>query len=313
MQRAGTYHVLAISGGNIAVLAAIVLALVGRIGLAPRPRAIVVLGVLALYAAAVVGGASVARATLAAAVYLSARALDLRTPAINAVAVTVALIVVASPLAVVDVAFWLTILASIAILSHAEPCARWLVARLPARPAGVRSPGSPGKRRCSPARPIAAEGAVGPVTAYAFGQATLAGLVLNFAAVPLMTLVQGAAIVLLAAAAIHPVLAIVPAAVARWAAAGIVRSAGLVDVVPWSSWTLAPPPLWLAAAVVGAWWAMWRLRGPPGAGVVAAVVDDRRRGDRDRPAHRGHAARRVAARRAVRAHRRCHREPRGCA
>ena len=112
MQRAGTYHVLAISGGNIAVLAAIVLAIVGRLGLAPRPRAVVVLGVLALYAAAVVGGASVARATLAAAVYLSARALDLRTPAINAVAVTVALIVAASPLAVVDVGFWLTVLAS---------------------------------------------------------------------------------------------------------------------------------------------------------------------------------------------------------
>jgi competence protein ComEC len=75
-----------------------------------------------------------------------------------------------------------------------------------------------------------------------------------------MTLVQAAAIVLLAAAAIHPVLAIVPAAVARWAAAGIVASAGLVDAVPWSSWTLAPPPLWLAAAVVGAWWTMWQLR-----------------------------------------------------
>ena len=123
---------LAISGGNIAVLAAIVLAIVGRLGLAPRPRAVVVLGVLALYAAAVVGGASVARATLAAAVYLSARALDLRTPAINAVAVTVALLVVASPLAVVDVGFWLTILASLAILSQAEPCARWLTRRLPA-------------------------------------------------------------------------------------------------------------------------------------------------------------------------------------
>ena len=81
-----------------------------------------------MYAAAVVGGASVARATLAAAVYLSARALDLRTPAINAVAVTVALIVAVSPLAVVDVGFWLTVLASMAILSHAEPCARWLVA-----------------------------------------------------------------------------------------------------------------------------------------------------------------------------------------
>ena len=259
MQRAGTYHVLAISGGNIAVLAAIVLAIVGRLGLAPRPRAIVVLGVLALYAAAVVGGASVARATLAAAVYLSARALDLRTPAINAVAVTVALIVLASPLAVVDVGFWLTMLASIAILSHAEPCAQWLVARLPAglpRPAAWLA----GEAALLAGATIAAEGAVGPVTAYAFGQATLAGLVLNFAAVPLMTLVQAAAIVLLAAAAIHPVLAVVPAAVARWAAAGIVGSASLVDTVPWTSWTLTPPPLWLSAAVVGAWWTLWQVR-----------------------------------------------------
>jgi len=260
MQRAGTYHVLAISGGNIAVLAAIVLALVGRIGLAPRPRAIVVLGVLALYAAAVVGGASVARATLAAAVYLSARALDLRTPAINAVAVTVALIVVVSPLTVVDVAFWLTILASLAILSHAAPCAQWLVTRLPVASLPPPVVWLAGEAALLAGATIAAEGAVGPVTAYAFGQATLAGLVLNFAAVPLMTLVQAAAIVLLAAAAIHPVLAIVPAAIARWAAAGIIGSAGLVDVVPWSSWTLAPPPLWLATAVVSAWWTLWRVR-----------------------------------------------------
>ena len=119
---------------------------------------------------------------------------------------------------------------------------------------------------------IAAEGAVGPVTAYAFGQATLAGLVLNFAAVPLMTLVQAAAIVLLAAAAIHPVLAVVPAAVARWAAAGIVGSASLVDAAPWSSWTLAPPPVWLAAAVVGAWWTLWQVRRSRRLRVLIAAV-----------------------------------------
>ena len=152
MQRAGTYHVLAISGGNIAVLAAIVLAIVGRLGLAPRPRAVVVLGVLALYAAAVVGGASVARATLAAAVYLSARALDLRTPAINAVAVTVALIVVASPLAVVDVGFWLTMLASMAILSHARAVRAVAGGATACRTCRGRRPGSPRKGRCSPAR-----------------------------------------------------------------------------------------------------------------------------------------------------------------
>ena len=152
MQRAGTYHVLAISGGNIAVLAAIVLALVGRLGLAPRPRAVVVLGVLALYAAAVVGGASVARATLAAAVYLSARALDLRTPAINAVAVTVALIVAG----VAAGRGRRRLLADDARVD-CDPVARRAVRAVAAwrdcLPAcRGRRPGSPRKRRCSPAR-----------------------------------------------------------------------------------------------------------------------------------------------------------------
>ncbi len=271
LQRAGTYHVLAISGGNIAVLAAIVLAIVGRLGLAPRSRAIAVLGVLGLYAAAVVGGASVARATLAAAVYLGARALDLRTPATNAVAVTVILLVVAAPLAVVDVGFWLTMLASIGILLQAAAFARWLAGLLPA---GVPRPVAwlGDQLALLAGATLAAEAAVGPVTAYAFGQATLAGLVLNFAAVPLMTVVQVAAIVLLAAAALHPALAAIPAAVARVAATGIVSSAGLVDHAPWSAWTLAPPPLWLAAGVVAAWWLLWHVRRRPRLRIVAAAT-----------------------------------------
>jgi competence protein ComEC len=271
LRRAGTYHVLAISGGNIAVLAAMVLAVVGRAGLAPRPRALVVLAVLGCYTAAVVGGASVARATLAAAVYLSARALDLRTPAINAVAVTVALLVLASPLAVVDVGFWLTVLASMAILSQAEPCARWLTRRLPAGlPRPVAWFGD--QLALLAGATIAAEAAVGPVTAYAFGQATLAGLLLNFAAVPLMTVVQVAGLALLAGAGLHPSLAVIPAVVARWAATGIVSSAGLVDLVPWAAWTLVPPPLWLAAVVVAAWWAMWQAHRRPRLCAAAAAT-----------------------------------------
>lgn len=249
LQRAGTYHVLAISGGNIAVLAALVLVAVARVGLAPRARALVVLGVLAAYAAAVVGGASVARATLAAAVYLCARALDLRTPALNAVSVTVVLLIGVSPLSVVDVGFWLTTLASVAILVHVERLAAVFCRALPASTPG---PIAWMARQAAllAAATLAAETAVGPVTAFAFGQATLAGLLLNFVAVPLMTVVQCAGFALLAAAALHPALAAAPAAVAEIAAWGIVSSAALVDVLPWLAWTLVPPPLWLAAAGV---------------------------------------------------------------
>ena len=256
MRRAGTYHVLAISGGNIAVVAALVFAVVARLGLSPRLRAMGVLAGLALYASAVVGGASVARATLAAAVYLSARAVDLRTPAINAVAVTVALLVATAPLSVVDVAFWLTTLASLAILVQADTFARALTAPIDGRLSGW--PTSIARHASLLAgATIAAEGAVGPVTAFVFGQATVAGLALNFAAVPLMSIVQCAGFAILAAAAIHPALASVPAVVARLAAGGIVASAGLVDAVPWLAWTLAPPPLWLVVMAMAAWGAAW--------------------------------------------------------
>jgi competence protein ComEC len=277
LQRAGTYHVLAISGGNIAVLAALVLAAVGRLGLSPRARALAVLAVLAGYAAAVVGGASVARATLAAAVYLCARALDLRTPALNAVAVTVVVLVGVHPLAIVDVGFWLTTLASLAILVHAE---RLAVAMCRALPAATPPPLAWLGRQAAllAAATLAAEAAVGPVTAYTFGQATLAGLGLNFIAVPLMTVVQCAGFAILATAAMHTGLAALPAAVAAAAANGIVSSAALVDALPWLAWTLVPPPLWLtAAAVLSAALAAHRgaprsLRRAAGLAWVAALV-----------------------------------------
>jgi competence protein ComEC len=271
LQRAGTYHVLAISGGNIAVLAALALAIVGRAGVSPRARAVVVLVVLAAYAAAVVGGPSVARATLAAAVYLCARALDLRTPALNAIAVTVVLLVAVRPLSIVDVGFWLTTLASLAILVHAERVAAVLCRALPAA-TPPRLAWIARQAALLAAATLAAEAAVGPVTAFAFGQATLAGLALNFVAVPLMTVVQCAGFAILAAAAVHPALAAVPAAIAGAAAAGIVSSAALVDRVPWLAWTLVPPPLWLTAAAVLTAAIAWHAATPRRLRRVAAVA-----------------------------------------
>jgi competence protein ComEC len=119
---------------------------------------------------------------------------------------------------------------------------------------------------------------VGPVTAFAFGQATLAGLALNFAAVPLMTVVQCAGLAILASAAVHPTLAAAPAAVAAMAASGIVSSAALVDRLPWLAWTLVPPPLWLTASAVLSASIAWHAGAPravrraAGAAWLAALI-----------------------------------------
>ena len=93
LQAAGTYHVIAISGGNIAILAGARAR--GCCSCAASPAALlrcVTLVVLLAYAQVVTAGASVWRATLMAVLYFGARLLDHRSPAWNAVAVAAALV-----------------------------------------------------------------------------------------------------------------------------------------------------------------------------------------------------------------------------
>ena len=120
LQRAGTFHVIAISGGNIAILTALILGLLRLFGLSPRACAWLTLSAIGLYAFVVGSGASVARAALAAIVYLFARAIDHRTPPVNVLAVVVAVMLVWAPLEIVDAGFWLTCLATLAIMLLAQ-------------------------------------------------------------------------------------------------------------------------------------------------------------------------------------------------
>ena len=80
LQEAGTYHVIAISGGNIAILAGLMLGGFRLAGLLGRTAMIASIVVLILYGYLVGGGASVDRATLMALVYFAARAADQRSP-----------------------------------------------------------------------------------------------------------------------------------------------------------------------------------------------------------------------------------------
>src|SRR5262249_22544362 len=116
LQEAGTYHVIAISGGNIAILAGLLLGgfrFAGRLG---SSAMVASMAMLLAYAVFVGNGASVDRATVMAVVSLGARAVAHRTPPLNALAVTAALLVLIDPLAVADPAFVLTCGATLAIL-----------------------------------------------------------------------------------------------------------------------------------------------------------------------------------------------------
>jgi competence protein ComEC len=254
LQEAGTYHVIAISGGNIAILAGLLLGLFRLAGRLGRTAMLVSIAALVGYARFVGGGASVDRATLMAIVYLGARAIDQRSPPLNTLAVAAAILAAADPLSVAEPAFLLTFGATLAILA---------VVPAPAVPARSLAAAARAAARTMFVASVAAEVMLFPVGALAFSRITVAGLALNFCAIPLMALAQIAGMATVPAALVSSTLASLIGWFAHVGAAGLVRSADLVTYVPALTWRVAPPH-WSAVVVYyvagAACLALWRRR-----------------------------------------------------
>lgn len=93
-----------------------------------------------------------------------------------------------------------------------------------------------------------AEIALAPVGATMFSRVPLAGLILNFAAIPLMTLVQAGGLAVVITASWWEGAARASGLIAHLAATGLLESARLVDVAPWLSADVRPPVWRLTAA-----------------------------------------------------------------
>jgi competence protein ComEC len=236
LQEAGTYHVIAISGGNIAILAGLLLGMFRMAGMFGRAAMVSAIGVLITYARLVGGGASVDRATLMAVVYFAARAIDQRSPPLNALSLVAACLIVTQPLSVLDPAFVLTFGATLAILVAAPVVRTWDVPRRVTPVVGLF------------AASIATEVMLAPVGALVFSRVTFAGLALNFAAIPSMAIAQIAGMALVPAALVSRHATAALGFVAHLAATGLIRSADLVRFVPMLTFRLAPPAAWAVAA-----------------------------------------------------------------
>ena len=178
-------------------------------------------------------------ATTAAVIVLGAGLLDHRTPPVNVLAVSAIGIVLVSPLAVFDPGFLLTFGATLGIVLGVSRVVDSL-SRLPARWV------DPLPRWVTPpltllAATVCAEAALMPIGAALFSRVSLAGLVLNFVAIPMMTVTQLAGLAALPLAAVHPSLASMAGYVAHLAATGIVESTRLLDVCPWLVFRVPAP------------------------------------------------------------------------
>lgn len=243
LQRAGTFHVIAISGGNIALLTLLTLWALGLISRARHAALVVAAGVLLAYAVMVGGGASVLRATGMALVAIAARLIDQRGAAVNVLAATAGLLLAADPLLGVDVGFWLTCAATGAMIVGLPLHARQ---RFPVREWA----------RALLLTSLWAELGLLPIITSVFQQVTVAGLVLNPIAIPGMALAQMAAMFAVFADVVAPALAGVAGLALRAGASAVVDSASFVDRVPWLAWRVPPPDAVVVIAyyaALGAW------------------------------------------------------------
>lgn len=261
LQEAGTYHVIAISGGNIAIVAGIVLAVLWALGIRGGWAASAAIVLLAAYALVAGGGPSVMRATLMACIYLGLRIIDQRTAALHAIALTIVAVLVASPLAIADVGLWLTFGASAAIVAGATrvtlPEQWWM------RGAAALMLAS-----------MSAELILLPVVTYVFQRVTIAGLAVNLIAIPCMAIVQVAAMLTSAAGAAGiDSLGSIGGQVTHWGVVGLLESARVVDAAPWLTWRVPSPPLLLVMAYyVAALLAFLRIKWQRPAAIAAMAL-----------------------------------------
>ena len=253
LQAAGTYHVIAISGGNIALVTGLALACLFLLRVPGRFAAGITIVLLAFHAEVVTGGPSVWRATIMAVVYLGARMLDHRTQPWQAIAVSGVLIVLWRPLDVADPGFILTFGATAALLEGGR------------RMQSALRPGDGDRRHgrvmrvvrrllvwagMSIAASLAVEVALLPASAELFSRVSLAGAVLNLLAVPLMAIVQVAGTLVVCLASI-PICGRVVGMTAALAADALVNSARLVDLLPMLAPRVPAPGLALVVSYYG--------------------------------------------------------------
>ena len=266
LQAAGTYHVIAISGGNVALLATLCFWLLRALVRSPRAGVLTCMAAIGSYGVIVGGEASVTRAVVAACVYLAVGLAGLRPAALNVLALVALVLVLADPLMVIDVGAWLSFGATLGIVLWTarltQAATRWLPLLNDSHVSRARRAGRmllTNAIRLLTAT-LAAELMLLPTAAAVFARVSVAGLACNFVAIPAMAVVQVASLCVVAVAE-WPAIAVWPAALVDVAARVLVGSARLVDIAPWLSWRVPPPSLAVIALFYATLAIAWVLTG----------------------------------------------------
>ncbi len=194
----GTAHIIAISGFNITIIAALFVALFSRL-LGPRRGALAAVIGIAIYTLLVGADAAVVRAALMGGLALFARQVGRRQDGLNTLTFVAALMAVGNPFVLWDVGFQLSFAATLGLILYAQPLQEW-VTQLLTRV----SPPETAQKISAPLAgfflfTLAAQLTTLPIMAYQFGRISLVSLIANpfiLPAQPAVMLLGGLALLL---------------------------------------------------------------------------------------------------------------------
>jgi competence protein ComEC len=245
---AGASHVVAISGWNIAIVAASVAALGGRF--ARRRRSVLTVVAIVAYVAFVGASASVLRAAVMAGVVLLARESGRAGRAAAGLGWAAATILLVDPSLVRDAGFQLSTLATAGLVVWATPLTRTI--------AGAGRGRVPAWLAENLGVSLAAQAATLPIILASFGRLSLVAPAVNLFVVPLVAPGMAMAAVALAAGSLvavagMPAMLATIAGLPAWACLGLIVAVVRAGAsLPFASLTLTPPADTITAAVTGA-------------------------------------------------------------
>jgi len=194
----GTAHIIAISGFNITIIAALFVALFSRL-LGPRRGALAAVIGIAVYTLLVGADAAVVRAALMVGLALFARQVGRRQDGLNTLTFVAALMAVGNPFVLWDVGFQLSFAATLGLILYARPLQEWITQLLTRV-----SPPETAQKISTPLAEfflftLAAQLTALPIMAYQFGRISLVSLIANpfiLPAQPAVMLLSGLALLL---------------------------------------------------------------------------------------------------------------------
>lgn len=237
---AGLWHLLAVSGQNVAVVAVATLGLLTALGVRRRPAVAGAAAAMVAYCLACEGGASVARAGIVGGLGLLAELRSAPRERWYLLLAGLALLLAHQPRAIGDPGLQLSFAAVAGLFLIAPPLAAWFRGWVPGRVADLAAMAG------------AAGLATAPVLVWQFGRLSLAGLALNVVAVPLAAPVVVLALAGMVAGAVVPVGGVALAWVAGLGAQALLLASRAAAAIPGAAVDLpagaAPLLIPLAAA-----------------------------------------------------------------